>query len=132
MSLPRVVLLPRKARPFYGQHPWVYAGAVARVEGEPADGAEVDLVSHGDHFVARGLYNHRSKIRVRLYSWQVDVALDRNFFRERLASAIQLRHDVLGLGGPGRACSPVARWINTIAGSCCNSPRSAWRSAASG
>ena len=35
MSLRRVVLQPRRARPFYGRHPWVYPGAIAAVEGDP-------------------------------------------------------------------------------------------------
>ena len=38
MNAARVVLQPRRARPFFGRHPWVYAGAVAAVEGCPADG----------------------------------------------------------------------------------------------
>ena len=40
MTYPRVLLQPRRARPFYGHHPWVYPGAIAAVEGEPADGEE--------------------------------------------------------------------------------------------
>lgn len=107
MSLPRVILQPKRARPFYGRHPWVFAGAVARVEGEPADGAEVDLVSHTGNFVARGLFNSRSKIRVRLYSWSADRPLDRAFFQERLAAALYLRRQILDLDGPGRACRLV-------------------------
>jgi 23S rRNA (cytosine1962-C5)-methyltransferase len=103
MTLPRVVLGPKRARPFYGRHPWVYAGAVAAVEGNPADGAEVDLVTSAGAFVARGLYNGRSKIRVRLYNWQADVALDRAFFRDRLAGAFRLR-EALGLMSPEGAC----------------------------
>jgi 23S rRNA (cytosine1962-C5)-methyltransferase len=103
---PRVVLQPKRARPFYGHHPWVYAGAVAAVEGEPADGDVVDLVSHTGNFVARGLYNGRSKIRVRLYTWDPEQLLDRDFFRDRLAAAVRLR-DLLGLNGPGRACRLV-------------------------
>src|SRR5262249_55060105 len=67
------------------------------------DGGEVDLVSHTGNFIARGLYNGRSKVRVRLYSWQPDVPLDRAFFRDRLEAAIRLR-DVLGLNEPGKAC----------------------------
>src|SRR5437899_474548 len=106
MTTPRVVLLPRRARPFYGRHPWVYAGAIAAVEGEPADGDVVDLVSHTGNFVARGLYNSRSKIRVRLYSWDAGTALDRDFFRDRLAAALRLR-TLLGMDGPGRACRLV-------------------------
>ncbi len=102
----RVVLLPKRARPFYGRHPWVYAGAVAAVEGEPADGDVVDLVSDAGHFVARGLYNSRSKIRVRLYSWDASVELDDAFFRDRLSAAIRLR-TALGLDVPGEACRLV-------------------------
>jgi 23S rRNA (cytosine1962-C5)-methyltransferase len=102
----RVLLHPKRARPFYGRHPWVFAGAVASVEGDPADGGEVDLVSHAGHFIARGLYNAQSKIRVRLYSWAEGQPLDRAFFRDRLEAAVRLR-DTLGLNGPGRACRLV-------------------------
>lgn len=106
MSVPRIVLRPRRARPFYARHPWVYAGAIAQVEGAPADGDVVDLFSHGGHFVARGLYNSRSKIRVRLYSWSAEEPLDEAFFRRRLTAALRLRQ-VLGLDQPGQACRLV-------------------------
>lgn len=107
MTLPRVVLQPRRARPFYGQHPWVFAGAIAAVSGNPADGAVVELVSHTGNFVARGLYNSKSKIRVRLYSWSQDETLDTDFFRAKLKAALHLRGPILGLDGPGRACRLV-------------------------
>jgi 23S rRNA (cytosine1962-C5)-methyltransferase len=107
MTTPRVILQPRRARPFYGRHPWVYAGAIAAVEGAPADGDEVDLYSHAGRFIARGLYNSRSKIRLRLYAWEPDVPLDRQFFGDRLDAAIRLRGPLLGLNGPGRACRVV-------------------------
>jgi 23S rRNA (cytosine1962-C5)-methyltransferase len=107
MATACVILHPRRARPFFGRHPWVYAGAVAAVEGEPADGDVVDLVSSAGNFVARGLYNSRSKIRVRLYTWSPDQALDAAFFRSRLEVAFHLRRSVLGLTGPRRACRLV-------------------------
>jgi 23S rRNA (cytosine1962-C5)-methyltransferase len=116
MTLPQVVLKPRRARPFYAQHPWVFAGAVDHVVGEPADGAEVDVVSHAAKFVARGLYNCRSKIRVRLYSWSVDAPLDEAFFRGRLERAIHLRRDVLRLMGPGQACRLVFSEADGLSG----------------
>jgi len=31
----RVILNPRKAQPFLGRHPWVFASAIGRIEGEP-------------------------------------------------------------------------------------------------
>lgn len=97
---PRVVLKPQKALPFYAHHPWVYAGAVAAVMGEPADGDEVDLYSHEGSFVARGLYNSQSKICVRLYSWDPDKPLDQEFFQGKIEAAVRFRRDVLRLDGP--------------------------------
>lgn len=107
MTLPHVVLKHRRARPFYGHHPWVFAGAIERVDGEPEDGAAVDLVSSTGSFVARGLYNSRSQIRVRLLSWSPEVPLDAAFFRTRLLKAIHLRRDILGFAGAGLACRLV-------------------------
>jgi 23S rRNA (cytosine1962-C5)-methyltransferase len=104
---PRVMLKPRRAQPFFGRHPWVFAGAIAAVAGAPADGAEVDLVSNTGEWIARGLYNANSKIRVRLYSWQPDQPLDRAFFHDRLTTAVRLRRDILGLDRPGGACRLV-------------------------
>ncbi len=100
----RIILRPRRVRPFFGRHPWVYAGAIAEVIGQPVDGEVVDLYSHAGNFVARGLYNSRSKIRVRLYAWSADVPLDRAFFQQRLEAALRLRREVLDCAGPGRAC----------------------------
>src|ERR1700758_2583553 len=115
MSAARVVLLPRKARPFYGRHPWVYPGALAHVEGEPADGAEVDLVSHTGNFVARGLFNSRSKIRVRLYSWDATQAIDRNFFQQKIDAAIRLR-EALGLLRTEQACRLIFSEADGLSG----------------
>ena len=64
--------------------------------------------SHTGNFVARGLYNSRSKIRVRLYSWSPDSRSGRRLLPRppgRPPSA--LRGSVLGLDGPGRACRLV-------------------------
>jgi 23S rRNA (cytosine1962-C5)-methyltransferase len=102
----RVILKPRRARPFYGRHPWVYAGAIAAVEGSPSDGDVADLFTHTGQFVARGLYNSRSKIRVRLYTWDAATVLDRSFFREQLEAAIALRR-LMSMEGPGQACRLV-------------------------
>jgi len=107
MSIPHVVLKPKRAQPFFGRHPWVFAGAVSAISGAPADGAEIELRSGAGNFIARGLYNGRSKICTRLYSWEPDRPLDADFFRERLAAAIRLRHEVLGLGDPQGACRLV-------------------------
>ena len=91
-----VVLKPKRARPFFGRHPWVLDSAVAKVEGEPADGDVVDLATHDGHFVARGLWNSQSRMRVRLYAFDASTKLDAELWHARLASALALRK-TLGL-----------------------------------
>jgi 23S rRNA (cytosine1962-C5)-methyltransferase len=119
----RVILKPRRAAPFFGRHPWVYPGAIERVEGDPADGDVVDLVSSADNFVARGLFNSKSKIRVRLFTWDPATQLDEAFFRAKLAAAIRLRRETLGMGAacrlvfsesdglPGLVVDQYDRWL---------------------
>jgi 23S rRNA (cytosine1962-C5)-methyltransferase len=98
MSADRVVLKPRRARPFFARHPWVFESSIERVAGEPAPGDEVEVVTREGQFIARGLYNPASTIRVRLYRWD-DGPLDEAFWSASLAAAARLRHNVLGLGG---------------------------------
>lgn len=103
----QVVLKPRKARPFFGRHPWVLDSAVDRVEGSPADGDVVDLLTDQGKFIARGVINSHSRIRVRLYSWNATEALDETFWRARLQAAAELRTR-LGLDDRGQAARMVS------------------------
>lgn len=112
-----VFLKPKRAQPFYARHPWVFAGAVDRVEGDPPDGAVVDVRSHVGNFVARGLFNSQSKILVRLYGWDEKVELDRDFFKAKLQKAISLRHDLLKLNhGPDAAYRVAFSEADTLSG----------------
>ncbi|MFK7779048.1 MAG: class I SAM-dependent rRNA methyltransferase [Gimesia sp.] len=95
-STPRVTLKPRRALPFFGRHPWVFTGAISRVEGSPEPGTEVILQSDKKEFIARGLYNPNSNIRIRLYTWDEEQSLDDAFWINRLERAVELR-ETLGL-----------------------------------
>jgi 23S rRNA (cytosine1962-C5)-methyltransferase len=96
----RVILKPRRARPFFARHPWVFDTSIQRVEGDPAAGAEVEVLSAEGKYVARGLYNPGSTIRVRLYRWD-EGPLDESFWDSRLESSIRLREGILARGaGP--------------------------------
>ncbi len=98
----RVVLKPKKALPFYGRHPWVLASAVDRVEPTSIesehlldlDGQTVELVNDKRKFIAHGIFNSQSRIRVRLYTWSADEAIDEAFFRRKIQAAIDLRRQI--------------------------------------
>jgi 23S rRNA (cytosine1962-C5)-methyltransferase len=115
MSLPCVILKAKRAQPFYARHPWVFAGAVDRIEGNPADGDEVELRSQANHFIAKGLFNSQSKIRVRLYSWQEDQKLDEGFWGQKLEEAISFR-EAMGLRGPELGCRLVFSEADGLSG----------------
>jgi len=105
-SLPRIVLKPRRARPFFARHPWVLDTSIGRIEGDPSAGDEVELHSHEGRFIARGLFNPSSTIRVRLYRWD-DAPLDDAFWNSKLDSAVRLRRDTLNLDRPRVGCRLV-------------------------
>jgi 23S rRNA (cytosine1962-C5)-methyltransferase len=106
MEFAKVVLKPRKSRPFYARHPWVLDSAIERVEGQAADGDIVDLFSEKGKFIARGFFNSQSRIRVRLYTWNAGENLDEAFWRGRLETAISWRRE-LGYDDPRGAARLV-------------------------
>lgn len=90
MPTAQVHVKPRKGGPFFGRHPWMLDTAIGHIDGDPADGDVVDVISDKGKFVARGIYNSRSRIRVRLSSWTA-VPLDDAYWSARLQDAIALR-----------------------------------------
>jgi 23S rRNA (cytosine1962-C5)-methyltransferase len=107
-SAARVVLRQGRARPLWFGHPWVYANAIDRVEGEAGPGDAVALVDHDGRLIGRGLYNPRSQIPVRLCTRR-DEPIDAAFFRKAVARARGLR---ARLGLPSPAGAPVAAATN--------------------
>ncbi len=59
----------KREKPLRNRHPWVFSGAIARLEGEPAAGDLVTIESSRGEGLGVGYYNAASQIRVRLVSW---------------------------------------------------------------
>ena len=93
-----VYLHPGKDKPVRQRHPWIFSGAVARVEGQPGPGDLVDVADARGEWLARGYYNARSQIIVRLLTWQRDEVpaglADAEFWRSRLAAAAAARGEL--------------------------------------
>lgn len=75
-------------------HLWVYAGHIDEVRGDPTAGDVVDIMAPNGKFVARGLYNPHSKIRVRLLTFDAE-PITEQFWRGRVAQAIRLRQRIV-------------------------------------
>jgi 23S rRNA (cytosine1962-C5)-methyltransferase len=75
-------------------HPWVFSGAIDRMDGQPEEGDLVRVVAKNGDFLAVGQYQIGS-IAVRILSFE-DEPIDDDFFRRRLQVAFELRQ-ALGL-----------------------------------
>lgn len=71
-------------------HPWIFSGAVELVEGSPEQTGVADIFDAKKNWLARGLYNPKSAIRVRVLTWQKET-IDGGFFARRLRHALALR-----------------------------------------
>ena len=89
-----IYLQPGKDKPVRQRHPWIFSGAVARVEGQPAPGDLVDVADARGEWLALGYYNAKSQIVVRLLTWERAEQLDAAFWRGRLAAAAAARAEL--------------------------------------
>lgn len=87
--LPRLILKPGRDKPILNRHPWIFSGAIARVDGA-TEGDTIDICDSYGKFIARGYYNSRSQIAARIWTWN-DEPIDRTFLQTRLERASAAR-----------------------------------------
>ena len=87
----QVILKKGREKALLRRHPWIFSGAIQRVEGQPDVGETVAVHDAQGQFLAWGAYSPTSQIRVRLWSWDQDIVIDQTFFHERIQQALQLR-----------------------------------------
>lgn len=96
----RVTLRAGKEKPVIQKHPWVFSGAIWRIDEGIADGDVVDVQDANGTFLARGYINRRSQIAVRLLTWQ-DEPIDDSWLCGRLERAIKGRRLLRDAGPDG-------------------------------
>lgn len=70
-------------------HPWVFSGAIARMDDGIEEGDIVRIITNSGDFIALGHYQIGS-IAVRVLSFK-DIVIDDEFWRQRLAAALLMR-----------------------------------------
>jgi len=105
-SLPKIILKNGREKSLLRRHPWVFSGAIERVDGAPASGDTVDIVDSAGKFVARAAFSPSSQIRARVWTFDAAEPVDAAFLRRRLARAVDSRRK-LGMLGAGAACRLV-------------------------
>lgn len=97
MAYKRILLKRGKEDSLRRFHPWVFSGAIARLDDGIEEGDVVDVCTNDGKFIAVGHYQIGS-IAVRVLDF-AQRAIDKAFFAERLQKAFQLRKS-LGLIRP--------------------------------
>ncbi|BEN48952.1 MULTISPECIES: 23S rRNA (cytosine(1962)-C(5))-methyltransferase RlmI [Serratia] len=83
----RLFLAKGREKSLLRRHPWVFSGAVQRVEGKAHSGETIDILDSQGKWLARGAYSPESQIRARVWTFQQDEEINIDFFIRRLQQA---------------------------------------------
>lgn len=87
-NYPRIILKPTKERSITLHHPWVFSGAIQYQDTSTPAGEVVEIYSARGEWLARGVYNPHSQIRVRIFTWDKETSIDANYFRNKIQEII--------------------------------------------
>ncbi|MBE0613302.1 MAG: class I SAM-dependent methyltransferase [Burkholderiales bacterium] len=90
-----LILKPGREKSLLRRHPWIFSGAVARVQGDPGPGDTVAVRAGGGEFLAWAAYSPASQIRARVWSWDEGTPVDGDLLRARMRLAIAARERLL-------------------------------------
>jgi len=93
-TLPRAIIHRKKVDAVQRFHPWIFSGAIAKMQGEVSDGDLVEAYSEDGKFLAIGLWGMGS-IAIKVLSFQ-PVESMQSLLGDRLQQAFKLRQQ-LGL-----------------------------------
>ena len=102
---PRIFLRRGKEESLLRRHPWIFSGAIGRVEcpSDPiAEGAIVDVHTAAGDFIARGHYQIGS-IAVRVLTFAQE-PIDAAWWRARIRSACEVRRTLGLIGNAATTC----------------------------
>ena len=92
----QVILKKGREKSVLNRHPWLFSGAIERIEGNPENGDVVDIWNHKARFVARGVISLKSQIRVRILTWRLyEEQIDESFWHRRIERAIKGRQALI-------------------------------------
>ena len=92
-----ITLKPGKEKSLLRRHPWVFAAAIARVDGKAAErekiGATAIVQSADGRFLGRATHSPASQIRARVWTFNEHEPLDHALIKRRVAAALAYRRE---------------------------------------
>lgn len=84
-GIPKIILGPGKEQSLSRFHPWVFSGAIKKIEGKLLDGDVAEVYSNRNEYLGTGHYQQGS-IAVRIFSFK-QVIPDENFWLAKIENA---------------------------------------------
>ena len=86
-----IVLKRGREKSVNRRHPWIFSGALERIDGNPKSGETVQVRSADGKPLALAAWSPQSQIRARVWSFDPASRIDAGFFRNRIERALALR-----------------------------------------
>lgn len=75
-------------------YPWIFSNEIDRFEGNFESGKVCIVYTSNNEFLCYGFFNSNSKIMVRILSFDINEKIDKEFFKKRIAYAIEHRKNL--------------------------------------
>lgn len=89
----KVTLKPTKEKSLLRKHPWVFSGAIKKIDENILDGDVVKIFTNKDKYLATGHYT-KGNISVRIFDFE-NKEIDEEFWKEKIKNALQQRNETL-------------------------------------
>lgn len=92
----KLILKAGREKSLKRRHPWVFSGAVDRLQGSPGSGETVAVFTRDGEFLAWAGYSPDSQIVARAWSFRETDSIDAAFFQRRIRQAVAARPALAG------------------------------------
>ena len=107
----KIVLKKGKEESLLRKHPWVFSGAILKLDETLEEGELVQVYTHNGNFIGVGHFQIGS-ITVRILSYS-DVPIDADFWQSRLKAAWAVREAIGVIRPEGDGASTTGETVNT-------------------
>ena len=99
----RITINKGKEKQLERHHPWVFTGAIGKVEGDEKSASWALVSRYDGTFLAKGWYDEKSHIVLHLLSWDYKENLDENWIERKVRESIERRREFFLPSSPANA-----------------------------
>ncbi len=87
-----IILKLGREKSILRHHPWIFSGAIAKIEGNPEPGETVSVLQADKTLIASAAFSPKSSILARIWSWSPEEVIDSQFINNKMRIAINKRN----------------------------------------